>query len=145
MIARRFEDLVCWQLARELERRVIAMIASQPARDDFDFCRQIRKSASSAPRNIAEGFGRFLPGDFAKFVRTARGSLEETKIISTRDERGATSAATNTWRCDESPAGRWEHRQISPCISRQRQSVGGKMVAAAQVPETATANPNREP
>jgi len=79
MIARRFEDLVCWQLARELERRVIAIIATLPARDDFGFCRQIRKSASSAPRNIAEGFGRFLPGDFAKFVRTARGSLEETK------------------------------------------------------------------
>jgi four helix bundle protein len=79
MIVRRFEDLVCWRLARDLEQRVIAETATQPARDDFDFCRQIRRSASSAPRNIAERFGRFLPGDFAKFVRTARGSLEETK------------------------------------------------------------------
>src|SRR3954470_18555391 len=35
--------------------------------------------SSSAPRNIAEGLGRFLPGDFAKFVRTARGSLVETQ------------------------------------------------------------------
>jgi four helix bundle protein len=79
MIAHRYQDLDAWQLARELERRVLAFAAQAPASRDVDFCRQIRGSASSAPRNIAEGFGRFLPGDFAKFVRTARGSLVETQ------------------------------------------------------------------
>jgi four helix bundle protein len=79
MGARRYQDLVAWQLARELERSVFAFTATSPAAKDFEYCRQIRRSASSAPRNIAEGFGRFLPGDFARFIRTARGSLEETQ------------------------------------------------------------------
>jgi four helix bundle protein len=34
---------------------------------------------TSAPRNIAEGFGRYRPAEFARFVRIARGSLMETK------------------------------------------------------------------
>src|SRR4051794_29188038 len=79
MGARTVQDLIVWQLARDLERRVVAFTATYPACDDFEYCRQIRQSAASAPRNIAEGFGRFLPGDFARFVRTARGSLEETR------------------------------------------------------------------
>jgi four helix bundle protein len=84
MIARRFEELECWQLARELERRVYAFTATPPASRDAEYCRQIRKSSSSSPRNMAEGFGRFLPGDFAKFMRNALGSLNET-----RDHLGA--------------------------------------------------------
>jgi four helix bundle protein len=79
MVARRYEDLVVFQLSRDLERRVFAFTATLPASKDLDYCRQIRRSASSAPRNIVEGFGRFFPGDFARFVRTARGSLVETQ------------------------------------------------------------------
>jgi four helix bundle protein len=79
MVARKYEDLVAWQLARELERRVYAFTETDPTARDFEYCRQIRKSSSSAPRNLAEGFGRYLPGDFSKFVRNALGSLNETK------------------------------------------------------------------
>jgi four helix bundle protein len=84
MVAKRFEDLVCWQLARELEREVYAFTAMPPAAKDLEYCRQIRKSSSSAPRNMAEGFGRYLPGEFARFMRNALGSLNET-----RDHLGA--------------------------------------------------------
>ena len=42
---------------------------------DFRFRDQVRDSAASAGRNIAEGFGRFSPGDFARFLRYARASL----------------------------------------------------------------------
>jgi four helix bundle protein len=84
MVARRFEDLECWQLARELERRVFAFTDKPPASNDFEFCRQIRNSSSSAPPNIAEGFGRYYPGEFARFLRNALGSLNET-----RDHLGA--------------------------------------------------------
>ena len=79
MIARRFEELEAWQLARELERKVYAITETGPASRDVEFCRQIRRASSSSPRNLAEGFGRFLPGDFGKFVRNALGSLNETK------------------------------------------------------------------
>ena len=84
MVARRFEELECWQLARELERRVFAFTDKPPASGDFEYCHQIRKSSSSAPPNIAEGFGRYYPGDFARFIRNALGSLNET-----RDHLGA--------------------------------------------------------
>jgi len=81
---KRFEELVCWQLARELERRVVAFTGKPPASNDLEYCRQIRKSSGSAPPNIAEGFGRYYPGDFARFLRNALGSLNET-----RDHLGA--------------------------------------------------------
>ena len=35
-------------------------------------------AAASAPRNIAEGFGRFVPRDFSQYLRIANGSLMET-------------------------------------------------------------------
>lgn len=79
MGVRRFEDLVCWQLAQELSREVFAATASGPAATDFRFRDQIRDSAASAARNIAEGFGRFSPADFARFLRYAKGSLAETR------------------------------------------------------------------
>src|ERR1700755_1063949 len=79
MVATRFEELECWQLARELERRGFAFTATPPASHDVEYCRQIRKSSSSAPPNIAEGFGRYYPGDFARFTRNALGSLNETR------------------------------------------------------------------
>jgi hypothetical protein len=47
MIPKRFEDLVCWQLAHELERQVYAFTAISPAAADLECCRQIRKSGSS--------------------------------------------------------------------------------------------------
>jgi four helix bundle protein len=76
--ARRYEDLIVWQLAHELQRAVFALTASGPVNRDFKFCAQIREAASSGPRNIVEGFGRFSPGDFARFLEIAKGSLMET-------------------------------------------------------------------
>ena len=74
----RYEDLVCWQLADELEREVVALTDAGPASKDFKFRDQIRDSSSSATRNIAEGFGRYWPADFARFMTIARASLMET-------------------------------------------------------------------
>ena len=76
--ARRYEDLIVWQLAHELQREVFALTETGPASRDFKFCNQIREASSSGPRNIAEGFGRFSPGDFARFMEIAKGSLTET-------------------------------------------------------------------
>jgi four helix bundle protein len=44
----------------------------------FTFRKQIRASSASASSNIAEGFGRFRPKEFARFLEIARGSLTET-------------------------------------------------------------------
>jgi four helix bundle protein len=76
--ARRYEDLIVWQLAHALQREVFALTESGPVSRDFKFCNQIREASSSGPRNIAEGFGRFNPVDFARFLEIAKGSLMET-------------------------------------------------------------------
>ena len=73
------EEFHAWQLAWELKERVYAFTASAPTASDFKFCDEIRESARSAPDNIAEGFYRFNPIDFANFVRIARGSLGEVR------------------------------------------------------------------
>ena len=79
MIARRYQDLVCWQLADELKRRVYAFTPVPPAKRDSEYCSQIRRSARSGPSNISEGFGRFRPAEFVRFLEYARASLIETQ------------------------------------------------------------------
>lgn len=79
MSARKHEDLEAWQLANELKIEVYVLIKDGPACRDFEFRNQIRDSAASAAKNIAEGFGRFRHRVFAKFMEYAVGSLMETQ------------------------------------------------------------------
>jgi four helix bundle protein len=79
MGARTYRELVCWQLANELKRRVYAFIAVPLVAQDREFCRQIRNSARGGPRTISEGFGRFRPADFARYLEYAHASLNETQ------------------------------------------------------------------
>jgi four helix bundle protein len=79
MAVRNFKDLVCWQLSDELKCEVVAFTAIGAAARDFKYRDQIRDSASAVPRDIAEGFGRFRPREFARFLEFARGSLMETQ------------------------------------------------------------------
>ncbi len=77
-VAKKLEDVVAWQLSTELRDAVISFAKKWELRDPKLF-EQIRDSARSAPRNLAEGFGRFKPREFARFARIARGSLMETR------------------------------------------------------------------
>ena len=77
--ARRPEDLEVWQLADELKREVYPLVKDGPAARDFKFRDQIRDSAASSTKNIAEGFGRFNPGEFAHFMEFAVASAMETR------------------------------------------------------------------
>jgi four helix bundle protein len=40
---------------------------------------QLERAASGAPAHVAEGFGRFNPADFARFLVLARSSLMESQ------------------------------------------------------------------
>ena len=77
--AKSFEELDAWQLSVQLRDRVLPELQKEPASRDFAFCDQIRDSARSPARNIAEGYGAYKPREFARFVRIARRSLMETK------------------------------------------------------------------
>jgi len=78
MGVRRYQDLLAWQLADELKKKVYELVDNSPARDDRRFCEQIKASASSAPSNIAEGFAYYRHAEFARYVRIAKASENET-------------------------------------------------------------------
>jgi four helix bundle protein len=77
--ARRVEELVVWQLADELRRKMYGLTASALVMSDRRFRDQAMDAAGSVARNIAEGFGRYRHREFAQFLTVARGSLMETK------------------------------------------------------------------
>jgi four helix bundle protein len=76
---RRIEELIAWQLSVALKEHVFTFTAKPAVARHRDFCADFRRSARSAPANLAEGFGRFWPRDNAKFVRMALGSLAESQ------------------------------------------------------------------
>ena len=70
-------ELDVWKLADQI--RVCAWQMTEPiAFDRHVWLRnQMRSAANSACANIAEGFARYQPREFARFLRISRGSLEE--------------------------------------------------------------------
>ncbi|WP_333818802.1 four helix bundle protein [Ohtaekwangia sp.] len=70
----RFEDLKCWQAARELVKEVYTMSDEGKLAGDFDTRSQLRKAALSTMNNIAEGFGRYSRKDFIRFLDTVQSS-----------------------------------------------------------------------
>ena len=73
----RFQDLVAWQLAIKLQAVADAYCLKPPIRRDFKFHDQLSDAAASAPRNIAEGFGRVYHPEFARFAIIAKASEQE--------------------------------------------------------------------
>jgi len=78
-VVRDFRQLIAWQLAHELECEIFELTLRDACARDFEFKDQIRDSSASAPSNIAEGFGRFRPREFARFLEFAKASLAETR------------------------------------------------------------------
>jgi four helix bundle protein len=74
------EELDVWKLSEQVEDRVRLILDRREVRQDFTLWKQLKKSSESPCPNIAEGFSRYYPRDFARFVRIARGSLSETIV-----------------------------------------------------------------
>jgi four helix bundle protein len=71
--------LRAWKAADAVRQRVIALCSRPEVKRDFGFCDQADRAASSACRNLAEGFARYGHPEFARFVSMARGSLGELR------------------------------------------------------------------
>jgi four helix bundle protein len=75
----RFEDLISWQKARELNRLVYKISANGTFAKDFGLRDQIRRASISTMSNIAEGFERGGDKEFAQFLSNAKGSCGEVR------------------------------------------------------------------
>ncbi len=74
-----FEDLKCWQKARELHRLVFVLTSKSEFKRDFEHKDQINASAGGVMDLIAEGFGRYGNKEFIHFLTMSSGSVCETK------------------------------------------------------------------
>ena len=71
---RSFEDLECWQLARDLCKLVFELISKEPFSKSYSLRNQIDSSGGSAMDNISEGFERGGRKEFIQFLGIAKGS-----------------------------------------------------------------------
>ena len=77
---RRVEDFYAFQLAVRFSECVLQLVRASPAAmRDFRLRDQLLDAADSAPSDITEGFSRCNPGDFARFLDYAMGSLAEAE------------------------------------------------------------------
>jgi four helix bundle protein len=79
-MARRHQDLICWQLADQLRQLIIRHTADgTPAGRDYRFTSNLRDAISSVCRNQAEGFAKYKHRPQKPYFNTARSSLKETE------------------------------------------------------------------
>ena len=78
-----YRDLEIWKAGMDLAVASYDATRSFPRDEIFGLTSQIRRSASSIPANIAEGYGRENTGSYIQSLRIAQGSLKEfeTHII----------------------------------------------------------------
>ncbi len=74
-----FEELPCWQKARELCQSVFDMISHGPFSKDFSLKDQIWRAAGSVMDNIAEGFDDGGRKEFIKFLGYSQRSCGEVQ------------------------------------------------------------------
>jgi len=74
-----FRDLRVWQKSHDMVIEIYRVTGSFPDEERYGLVSQIRRSASSVPTNIVEGFKRRSRKEFVHFLNIAESSLEETK------------------------------------------------------------------
>jgi four helix bundle protein len=79
MAAHSYSELRAWQSARIFKLAIYRLIAEKPLAHDVRLCEQLRESARSAVSHVAEGYGRFYPADFARFLGMAKASIIEAQ------------------------------------------------------------------
>jgi four helix bundle protein len=73
-----FQEVPVWQLAHKGTLIVYRVSSGFPKEEIYGLTSQIRRSSSSIPANIAEGFCRNTTKELIMFLYTARGSCSET-------------------------------------------------------------------
>lgn len=74
---KKFEDILSWQKARDLNKLLGEIIDSGKFKTSFKLLNQVEGSAGSIMDNIAEGFERGGNKEFLQFLSIAKGSSGE--------------------------------------------------------------------
>ncbi|MCX5810080.1 MAG: four helix bundle protein [Proteobacteria bacterium] len=74
-----FEELPCWQKARELCQVISKIVNQEKFRKDYNLRDQIWRAAGSAMDNIAEGFDDGSSREFTRFLGYAQRSCGEVQ------------------------------------------------------------------
>lgn len=82
-----FEGLLVWQKSHSLVLEIYDLSKEFPKEEMYGLTSQIRRSSTSIPTNIVEGYRRKSNRGFSNFLNIAETSLEETKyqLILCRD------------------------------------------------------------
>ena len=72
-----YRDLTAWQKGMDLVEETYRIVKCLPKEELFALSGQMRRAAVSIPSNIAEGYARRAPKDYARFLAIARGSVNE--------------------------------------------------------------------
>ncbi|HQQ93886.1 MAG TPA: four helix bundle protein [Bacteroidia bacterium] len=75
----KFEDLEVWQLAREINEELFAIIKRLRDSKEFELAAQLDRSSGSVMDNVAEGFERDGNKEFTQFLAISKASLAEVK------------------------------------------------------------------
>ena len=76
---KRFEEVIAWQLARELCKEIYRICKQTGLSKDYKLRDQIDASSGSIMDNIAEGHGRGGNKEFIQFLEVAHASGAETQ------------------------------------------------------------------
>lgn len=76
---RRFEDIISWQEARQLNRMLGELIREKRFEHNYALIHQMERSAGFIMDNIAEGFERGDNREFIQFLYIAKGSCGELR------------------------------------------------------------------
>ncbi len=80
-MARKFEEIEVWQMARGLVRDIYSLTQNDKIRRNYSLTDQIQRAALSVMNNIAEGFERYSSKEFIFLLNVSKGSVGEVRSM----------------------------------------------------------------
>jgi four helix bundle protein len=90
--AKNYREMRVWESARAFKKSIYDLVDAKEFAKEVRLRDQLREAASSAASQIGEGYGRFEPGDHARYLKMARASLIECQnhLIDAVDRKAIT-------------------------------------------------------
>ena len=76
-----YRDLDVWKKGVRFSLEIYKVTSSFPSAELYGITNQLRRASASVPANIAEGYGRESTKKYIQFLKTSRGSLNESETF----------------------------------------------------------------